>query len=218
VVRFALPLFVLPGAALLIESALAMPLYGGTRYVLYSAAAAAMLAGQGAYKLATLGAHALRSVPRPHAVLAPAAAAVVLALTIAGWPAQEALRTPAGRPQDNAAASAFLAAHAHAGDGILYIPEASGLAELGYPSDFAKLDPLAVAVSPRASGQFYGIQKSFAQTRSAVLAHNRVWEFSNNGSTGMSPRQYAERRVLQHRFTMALSHSFKGVKVMLWVK
>lgn len=226
IVRFALPLLVLPGATLLIESAVATPLYGGTRYVLYSAAGAAMLAAAGAHRLAT-------AVRRPAAdrgerrrsargaraaVSAGVCAAVVLALVVAGWPHQQVLRTPQGRPQDNAAASAYLAAHARRGDGILYLPAASGLAELAYAHDFANVANIATAVSPEASGTFYGIPKSFAGIRSAVLARDRVWEFSDNGKTGMSPRQNAERRLLHRRFTLTLDRSFTGLRVMLWVQ
>lgn len=226
IVRFALPLLVLPGATLLIESAVATPLYGGTRYVLYSAAGAAMLAAAGAHRLATIGRRpaATRGERRRAgrvartAVSAAVSAAVVLALVVAGWPHQQVLRTPEGRPQDNAAASAYLAAHAHRGDGILYLPAASGLAELAYAHDFANVANIATAVSPEASGTFYGIPKSFAGIRTAVLARDRVWEFSDNGKTGMSPRQDAERRLLHRRFTLTLDRTFTGVRVMLWVK
>lgn len=213
VVRFSLPLFVLPGATLLIESALATPLFGGTRYVLYSAAAAAMLAAVGAYRLAILAGRLFR---RPAVVAV--CAVVVLALVAAGLPAQERLRTPAGHPQDNAAASAFLAAHARPGDAVLYLPAASGLAQLAYQHDFTAVANIATAVSPEASGTFYGIPKRFAQIRAAVLARHRVWEFSDDGRTGMSPRQDAERRLLHRRFTLTLDHSFTGVRVMLWVQ
>lgn len=219
VAQFALPLFVLPGATLLIESAIATPLYGGTRYVLYSAAAAALLAAAGAWHLARLGSRLLRRRPLGRrVVLAAVSAAVVLALAVAGWPHQQLLRTPQGRPQDNAAASAFLAAHARQGDAILYLPAASGLAELAYAHDFAKVANIATAVSPEASGTFYGISKPLPRIRTAILARDRVWEFSDDGKTGMSPRQNAERRLLHQRYHLTLDHTFTGVRVMLWVK
>lgn len=218
VVRFALPLVVLPGATLIIESAVATPLYGGTRYVLYSAAAAAMLAAMGAYRLVTLGRRLIGQGFGRRAALAVVSAVVVLAVAVAGWPQQERLRTPEGRPQNNAAASAFVAAHAHVGDGILYLPAASGLAELAYQHNFAKVANIATAVSPERSGTFYGTPKRLAGIRTAVLARDRVWEFSDNGKTGMSPRQNAERRLLHRRFTLTLDRSYTGVRVMLWVK
>lgn len=217
-VRFALPLLVLPGGVLLIESAIATPLYGGVRYVLYSSAAGAMLAALGLTRLGALCGRVLHGPGRARQAGIAVAGIVVLALFVTGLPAQILHRTAAGQPQDMHGASAYVATHSRPGDAILYIPAASSLAPLAYPQDFAQVDNIAIAVTPEASGSYYGIPKPFRQIRRDMLEQHRIWEFSDSGTTGMSARQQAERVVLHHDFHEVRSRAFTGVTVMLWVR
>ncbi|MCX7521956.1 glycosyltransferase family 39 protein [Microbacterium sp. STN6] len=213
-VQFALPLLVLPGAALIIESSLSTPLYGGVRYVLYSSAGVALLAGYGAYEISRRLQPALRGSHLERFVCA----AVVAIILVAGAPLQVTLRTASGHPQDMLSASEYVTKHARAGDAILFLPEVSSLARLAYPGDFSHVNDIALAASPMSTGTFYGTQHSLPAIVDEVLETRRVWEFSNDGSTGMSARQRRERATLERDFHLARKQEFTGITVRLWVR
>ena len=214
IVRFALPLLVLPAGLLFIESAAATPLYGGTRYVLFSVAGAVLLSAAGLDRIRRFVAG--RS---GHVVLGwVACAAVIVALLLLGLPTQISQRTTAGRPEDEHAASAFIAGRAQKGDAVLFSPTASSLAALGYPEDYTQVDRIALRVSPESSGEFYGISRSLGEIERSILAHDRVWEVANSGSTGLSGFQLSERRLLAEHFRVETYRAFTGVTVRLWVK
>jgi mannosyltransferase len=210
-VTFALPLLVVPGLVLLIESSIALPLYGGVRYVLYSSAGAALLAAAGIQRLARLFA-------RPSAYSAVVSGAAVLAVLAVGLPQQASSRTASGQPQDMNGASSFVAAHARAGDAILYIPAAAALAPLGYPDDFVKVRNIAEAESPGASGRFYGVPEPTSLIVARMMSYRRIWEVGPLSAGGISPRLSAERAVLKAQFHVSLERTYAGMDDLLWVR
>ncbi len=210
-VTFALPLFIVPGAVLLIESSIALPLYGGVRYVLYSSAGAALLAAAGIYRLA-------KSVSRNRNACWAVAGALLIAVLGVGLPQQAANRTASGQPQDMNGASSFVSDHAHPGDAILYIPAAAALAPLGYPDDFTKVHNIALAQSARSSGRFYGVPKATPLILAQMLEYRRIWEVGPLDAGGISPRLAAERVTLKAHFHVSLEHSFRGMDDLLWVR
>ncbi len=208
------PLLVLPGLLLILESLAAHPLYVD-RYVLYGEAGAALLAGAGAYRAG------LWLAGRVHwAALAWVAGAVVcvLALVLQLGP-QQRVRTPQSRLYDFGGPSRYLAAHAHQGDGVLFFTAFFRKARLGYPADFSRVTDFAMAVSPRQAGNFQGTDKPFAQVRPLMLAQRRIWVVGRSPLTQLaSPAIKDESSLLQTHFTLVAKQYFRHIWVTLWVR
>jgi Predicted membrane protein len=222
ITSFALPLLVIPGGLLILESMVALPLYGGVRYVLYSTAGAALLAAAGCYRLAGLAGLAcrgLRARPRLRVWVRTATVAVLVACVfLAGLPLQLSQRTAQGQLQNLSAASAFVGANARPGDGVLYVPLSAGLAQLGYPDDFRDVVDIALVQTPEQSAEFYGV----AATRSTILARiqhaDRLWVLgSMTSSVNVSPRPAMERKAIEASFHRVAERDYAGIDVYLYV-
>jgi mannosyltransferase len=212
-VRFALPLLVLPPATAITESAITHPLYGGGRYFLYCVPGAALLVGAGAQQVTRrLDDRRPRTVGRPAAWLA--GTALMAALLVLQWPLQQHQRTARGQVQDMLALSAFIQGHARPGDGILYEPRVYAEAPLAFPGYFRTVHDVALAESPQRSGTLYGTTKSAAATRDAILAERRVWLV---GPSAARPRP-PDVRLLGQEFRAALRHRVKGAVITLYVR
>jgi mannosyltransferase len=209
----AAPLLILPAALLIAESVLARPFYVD-RYVLYGEAGAALLAGAGAYRIGQWLRAGLRWRPL---VVVPGVALVVCALVFQ-LGAQRYVRTPASREFDFGGPSRFVAEHARPGDGVLYFGAFFRKASLGYPGDFRNVTDFGVAISPRASGTFQGVNRPFPALRRQLLRYRRIWVVGQVPRPGLPPglmRQ--ESQVMLADYTQAGRARFHGIMVTLWV-
>jgi mannosyltransferase len=210
----AVPLLLVPGALLLLESVIAPPLYVD-RYVLYGEAGAALLAGAGAYRLGQWLAGRER---RTYLTWIPGAAVCVLALVLQLAP-QHFIRTPESRQFDFGGPSRYLAARAQPGDGVLYSDTLFRKAELGYPADFRNVTDFAVARTPLQAGNFRGTDKPFDLTRPRMLTYRRIWVIGARPSASAASGLFRqESALLQSDFSPGASHRFRGIVVTLWIR
>jgi len=208
----ALPLVVLPAFILLVESRLLPPLYVD-RYVLYGEAGAALLVGAGVYRA---GQWLARAGHWREFVVVPGAVVCVLALLLQ-LGAQHRIRTPQSRAYDFGGASRLVAAHARQGDGVLYFGTLFRKAELGYPTDFAKVTDFGVAQTPLQAGTFRGTDKTFGQTLPLMLNYQRIWVIGLKPSAALPAGLLREESVaLQDHYSLILNRRFKGMDVTLW--
>ncbi len=215
----ALPLLVVPGALLILESLVAHPLYVD-RYVLYGEAGAALLAGAGALRIGRW----LASIPptpatgRRMLVWVPGVVVCLLALVLQLAP-QHRVRTPQSRLFDFGGPSRYLAAHAHPGDGVLFFSDFFRKARLGYPADYRKVSDFAMAESPAAAGNFQGRDKPAAVVQSLMVGYQRIWVVGRSPFAHLTAGPVrAEDAVLRSRFSLSAKRHFKGIFVTLWVR
>jgi mannosyltransferase len=207
----AAPLLVLPAFLLLAESLVGPPLYVD-RYVLYGEAGAALLAGAGAYRLGQWLSRAggKRAVWVPGAVLC--ACALVLQLA-----PQQRIRMPQSRQYDFGGPSRYLAAHAHQGDGVVFLGNFFRKAELGYPGDFRKVTDFGMAESPMQAGTFRGTDKPFRLTLPLMLTYRRIWVIGLRPSPRLTPGLLSQESIaLRDHFTLVTSKRYRGMFVTLW--
>ncbi|HWU46483.1 MAG TPA: glycosyltransferase family 39 protein [Humibacter sp.] len=216
-VALSVPLLAVPGSILILESMLAVPLYGGVRYVLYSTAGAALLAAAGACRLGDLVAGAIRPW-RAEWVPQFIAGLLIACLFVAGLPLQISQRTAQGRLQNLSAAAAFVAADARPGDAVLYIPLAAGLAQLGYPDDFGAVTDIALSQSPERAAEFYGVAAPRATILARIRRSRRLWVLgSMTSSSNVSPRLTMERRAVESSFHRVTERDYAGIDVYLFL-
>jgi mannosyltransferase len=231
----AAPLLVVPGSVLLLESLVARPLYVD-RYVLYGEAGAALLAGTGVWRigrwLADVAGRAGSAADGQAAPAAtPATAGVRRALLwtpgvivcscalLLQLAPQQRVRTPQSRLFDFGGPSRYLAAHAHQGDGVLFLSSFYRKARLGYPADFRKVTDFAMAVSPAAAGTFQGVDKPVAAIRALMGQQNRIWVFGRSPLAPTLPgSSQAEAIALRQQFTLVSEHHFRDIFVTLWLR
>ena len=225
VVSLALPLFVLPGALLLIESAVATPLFGGARYVLYSTAGVALLAAAGIDRVASITAEWVSRrasrfrMPSRRRVAWLTVAAVLVALVFtAGLPTQLSQRTAQGQLQDLGGASRLVGAGARPGDAVLFIPGSPRYAQKAYPGDFANVADIAEAQSSDQTASLYGTPKATSTIVNEMRQRDRIWVLGSMvAKRGMTSRLTAERTVLMDQFHRVSEHKFAGIDVYLYV-
>ncbi len=210
----AAPLLILPAALLIAESLVARPFYVD-RYVLYGEAGAALLAGAGLYRIGQWLARGLRWRP----LVAVPGVIVLAGVLLLQLGAQRFDRTPASREFDFGGPSRYIAAHARAGDGVLYFGAFFRKASLGYPADYRKVTDFGVAVTPRASGTFQGINQPFAELRPIMLRYQRIWVLGAVPHAGLPAglMHFESQELLQH-FTLARQAPFHGMTVTLWIR
>jgi mannosyltransferase len=210
----AAPLLVLPGAILIAESLLARPFFV-ERYVLYSEAGAALLAGAGIYRI---GRWLSGAADRRALLWVPGAVVCLSALLLQLGP-QQLIRTPDSRLFDYGGPARYVGAHARYGDGVLFINTFFRKARLGYPQDFRKTSDFAMAVSPPQAGNFNGRNKPFVLIRPLMLEHRRIWVVGRMPSAQLaSPPIRAESLVLEHHFALVTERQFRGIVVTLWLR
>ena len=217
VTRLALPVFVAAPGLLLLESKVAIPLYGGLRYVIWALPAMAMLVGYGLDRAVSA---ALAWAPRVSAslrarvpALGLAIAALVLALSLQ-WSSITAEHTATGSPQDLHAVADYIQHAAQPGDGVIYAPRTFEAAKLGYPHQMSVLADLVLARSSRRSGELYGTEKTAVQIRAAVGAARRIWLIGTQSPTGSTNPALIELR--QHFRRASIRHFF-GANVALYI-
>ncbi|MFF1835621.1 glycosyltransferase family 39 protein [Streptomyces sp. NPDC058231] len=210
-VRLALPLLILPTAALLLVS-LHRPMYVD-RYVLYSQFALALLIGLGADRLWDAAARAVR--PRPVPFVA-AAVGLVLALL----PVTLRMRTPDSRKDDVTAIAAHVRDMGSAGAGVLFMPSRRREWALSYPDDFRGLTDLALARSPVADNSLEGSEASAATIRGRMRAFGRIVALSDppGQPEDVFPGEAVKRDVLREDFVVCRRARAKGGLVTLYAR
>jgi mannosyltransferase len=167
----ALPWLLAPPVLLLSAAEVAMPVYV-QRYVTYCLPALALLVGGG---LA-----AITAAPRLIALLLTAGL---------GLPTQLAQREVGGHGDTIRVAADILAAHEHPGDGVIYAcpschyPAMPREFAFAYPAAFARLDDLALAASPSASGTLRGAEADHINLDGIT----RVWLIETGGNSVPAP-------------------------------
>jgi len=209
----AAPLLVAPALVLILESLVARPFYVD-RYVLYGAAGAAMLAGAGLWRAGRWLEGRFGS--RPGLLWLPGVAVCVCALVLQLGP-QHRIRTPASRLFNFGGPSAYVAANARQGDGVMFFGNLFRKAELGYPQDYTKTTDFGMAKSPEQAGSFRGTDKPFPAVQPLMLDHQRIWVVGHVPSPRLPAGLLrSESAVLQQHFRLAAERRFKGIVVTLW--
>lgn len=156
IAAISLPWLILPGAVLFASLQLT-PLYS-TRYLLFSVPALALLAGAG---LAALG--------------RVAGAVALVAITLLGLPAQQAIRHADGHGENIRLADQIVASTMRRGDAVIYNnPTEESLAS-AYPYGFAELKNIGQAQTPARSATLTGIPASPGAVRRRLSRQSRVW-------------------------------------------
>jgi mannosyltransferase len=218
----ALPLLLLPGGLLILESVVLHPLYTD-RYVLYSETAAALLVGGGCYRVGQwLVQQAGRRLSDPAArralLVVPGVAALVCSLVL-NLGAAEKARSANDRQFDFGGPSFYVGAHARPGDGVLFINSFYRKARLGYPADFRNVTDFAMAQSPQRAGNFNGTDKPLTAVQSLILTYQRIWVVGNAPSPGLAnPQMRDEALLLLRDFRLAADQQYKNVTVTLWIR
>ncbi|HLX48514.1 MAG TPA: glycosyltransferase family 39 protein [Streptosporangiaceae bacterium] len=209
----AAPLLLVPAGLLLVESRIAAPMYQD-RYVLYGEAGAALLAGGGLYRIGRW----LAAAKRRRELVALPGVAVCLCTLLLQLGHQYRERLPASRDFNFGGLAFYLAAHAHSGDGVLFINSFYRKAELGYPEQFRKTSDFALAVSPATAASYQGIDKPFAAIRPLMLGHRRIWVIGGLPSPHLTALSRAESLVLLHDFTQVTVRPYKHLWLTLWIR
>lgn len=209
----AVPLLGLP-TTLLLAASLVQPVFV-PRYVFPSVAAASLLAGLGVVRLGQ--ALSRRTARR---VLAPVATAVVLVVAVAGLGEQRLVRTPDSRPDDLGGAAALVAAQAHPGDAVLFLPDNRRLLALVYGESFAGVRDVSLAASPEAVGNLTGRPLPLSTTLQNLTGSTRVWAIGRPGLalTASETDARAELDLLDRSFDAVERTGTHGVGVTLYVR
>lgn len=197
---FALPLLVLPQAALLLVS-LVHPVYLD-RYVVFEYAGLALLVGAA---LARLG----RRIGWPVLLAVPAALLLLL-------PTELHLRTPQARPDDLAAAARAAQRLGSPGGGVLFQPSARRESALVYPSDYAGLWDLALSAPVASSGTLGGVELPPAVITARMDRLTRIVTVRTAGSGGVpegTRQDAAMLRVLAADFRVCARIPVRGLVV-----
>ncbi|MDX3230906.1 glycosyltransferase family 39 protein [Streptomyces sp. ME19-01-6] len=203
----ALPLLVLPGATLLAVS-FVHPIYVD-RYVLYSYAGFALLAG------AALEA-ALRATPYPRAAAVALAAVAVAALL----PYSIHLRTPQSRLDDPMAAARAVRELTRPGDGVLFMPARRREPIMSSPGEFRGLKELALARHAVPSGTLHGIELPAPRIRARMLAAQRIAAVTDppGKPPAGTPQERVKREVLDRHFRRCAEREVQGMVVVLYTR
>ncbi|WP_346094755.1 glycosyltransferase family 39 protein [Streptomyces olivaceiscleroticus] len=210
----ALPLLVVPQAGLLLAS-LVQPLYLD-RYVLFTNIGFALPVGL-AVAVGVRAAAARRHRLRPGALLAGVTAVGFVALL----PVETGLRTAESRVDDVLRPAEVVAARAHPGDGVLFLPAARRDTALVSPAAFRGLDDLALREDPVAGGTLKGTEHTPARIRAAMRAHRRIVLVTDAAPVAARPvpaREAMKRRVLAAEFTRVTSAETRGRRVDVYVR
>lgn len=171
-----------PGALLVLAWSLAPPLllfllsqahpFWSERYLTYVLPGVALAVGAGTgHAMSLLGRWRRRT-----SVMA--ATAALCACLLPGLMVDQALRAPHARGEDVVGVSTALCEHAHAGDGVLFVPNQLRILSQADPDSFSCVNDLTVAGDPAASSSVEGGQIAPNATGGAVLTASRVWVLS----------------------------------------
>ncbi|MFD3804992.1 hypothetical protein ACFWTC_15470 [Streptomyces sp. NPDC058619] len=223
-VRVAVPLALLPPGVLMAVS-LVNPWYVD-RYVLYSLAGLALLAGArlAAVRPGALGAGVVRAGavrgrwtavrgrwPRP--VVAVIAVLLVPCALWSVW-----LRTPESRKDDALAVAAAVREAARPGDAVVFLPSRRREWLLSSPRTYAGLRDVALDRSPAASRSLQGTELPSAELRAALIASPRVIALLDPAEEPLDPypREAVKRQTLAAWFDLCSVTAVRGARVAVY--
>ncbi|MDF6043742.1 glycosyltransferase family 39 protein [Streptomyces sp. JH14] len=215
-VRLALPLLIVPPAALLLAS-LHDPVYLD-RYVLYSHVGLALLIGLAADRLwEAAGRTARTATPWRRATVSGVAAVGVVAALL---PVTLQMRTPDSRKDDVTAIAAQVRAMAPDGAGVLFMPSRRREWALSYPDDFRGLTDLALRRSPTAGNTLEGTEDSAGRIRARLRGFDRIVALSDppGQPEDAFPGEVVKRDVLRQEFVVCRRVQVKGGRVTLYAR
>jgi mannosyltransferase len=210
----AVPVLVVPTTVLIVVS-IVHPIFD-IRYVIYSEAGAALLAGAG---LVTLG----RSVRRFRMPTLVPGIIICVVLLLGQLPTQRAQHLPTSRlgygPLVN-----YLSAKSRPKDGVLFLDDIYRKIALAYPVQCRNLQDFALAKTPAEIGNLRGKLLSFHAIKPRLLADDRVW------TIGLSERAmersdqedtvsaFKQQGLLDSRYRLVTSRQFADAVVQLWTR
>ncbi|WP_371617893.1 hypothetical protein [Streptomyces sp. NBC_00454] len=208
-VRVALPLALLPPGVLLAVS-LVHPWYVD-RYVLYSLAGLALLAGT-----------RLAQVRRPVRARDwwPWLLAAALLVPVGFWSAW--LRTPESRKDDALAVAAAVRERAWPGDAVLFMPSRRREWLLSSPEVYGSLRDPALSRTPAASRSLQGVERTAQEIREALLdpSTERVVALLDPSGQPLDgdPAEAVKRQTLVSSFDLCSVTQVRGARVALFAK
>lgn len=208
-VRVALPLALLPPGVLLTVS-LVHPWYVD-RYVLYSLAGLALLAGA-----------RLARVRRPVRARDwwPWLLTGALLVPVGFWSAW--LRTPESRKDDVLAVAAAVRERARPGDAVLFLPSRRREWLLSSPEVYGSLRDLALSRTPAASRSLQGVERSAQEIREALLdpSTERVVALLDPAGQPLDgdPSEAVKRQTLVSSFDLCSVTEVRGARVALFAR
>ncbi|WP_419999588.1 glycosyltransferase family 39 protein [Streptomyces boninensis] len=204
----ALPLLLVPKAALLLLSAV-KPLYV-ERYVLYSYSALALLLGAAAQAL-----WRRRGPVRWYAAVAGVVAAVVLV-----GPVRQHVCAPERRVDDLASIAAAVRAHAEPGDGVLFTPASRRIWMRPEAPAYDGLTDLAQDADPSASHSLYGTELPPQAIRARILAARRILVLHDPAGSSLSrgAGERVKRAALRAHFEVCASTEAQGGRVTVYAR
>lgn len=216
-VRVAVPLALLPPGVLMAVS-LVDPWYVD-RYVLYSLAGLALLAGARLAAVRAVGAGAVTGRwtagrgwwPRP--VLGLLAVLLVPCAVWSVW-----LRTPESRKDDALAVAAAVREAARPGDAVVFLPSRRREWLLSSPRTYAALRDVALDRSPAASRSLQGTELPSAELRAALIASPRVIALLDPADEPLDPypREAVKRQTLAAWFDLCSVRAVRGARVAVY--
>ncbi|MCY0946341.1 hypothetical protein [Streptomyces antarcticus] len=203
-VRVAVPLALLPPGVLMAVS-LVHPWYVD-RYVLYSLAGLALLAGA---RLAAVRWGAVRG-------RWPWAAAAALLVPCALWSAW--LRTPESRKDDARAVAAAVREAARPGDAVVFLPSRRREWLLSSPETYGGLRDVALDRTPAASRSLQGTELPSVELREALIASPRVIVLLDPAEEPVDPypREAVKRQTLAAWFDLCSVTAVRGARVAVY--
>ena len=204
----ALSLLTVPPGALLLLSCV-RPYYVD-RYVLYSLAGLALLAGAAAD-------HALRPGALPVRAPVPAAgAALVLLALLVPWHADT--RTPGSRKDDAVAVASTVRDLSAPGDTVLFTPARRRDWLLHDPAVYRRLHDVALRRTPEESGTLRGVELPPRAVRDHLRHARRVLVLEDPAGKPLDrdAREVAKRRALHAYFRLCRTLPVRGARIALW--
>jgi mannosyltransferase len=211
-VRLALPMLIAP-AGLLMTVSLLKPWYV-ERYVLYAMAGQALLAGAVLDRAIT---HRKRLAPAARAVTVCLTAATSVAVLL---PWSLLMRSPESRKDDVVAVARAVGEHARPGDAVLFMPARRREWLLSEPAALARLDDVALARSPRASGTLQGVELPADAVRWRILAEDRVIALTDPPGQPLDrrPQEAVKRRTLRAHFEVCARSGVRGARILVYAR
>ena len=209
---FSASLLVVPSGLLLTVS-LVKPWYVD-RYILYTMAGLALLAGAG-LDLAISRRHL---VPRLWQATVTGVAVTAALAVLVPW--SLLMRTPESRKDDVVAIAEAVDRSAVEGDGVLFMPSRRREWLLSRPSVYRRLNDVALARSPAASGTLQGTEDSAAEVRRQMLASDRILALMDPAGQPLDPypQEVVKRKTLRDDFQVCARTRLRGAQLVVYAR
>ena len=209
---FSTTLLVVP-TGLLMTVSLVKPWYVD-RYVLYTMAGLALLVGAG-LDLAISRRHVLSRLWQVAVAGVAVAASVAILL-----PWSLLMRAPESRKDDVVAIAEAVDRSAVKGDGVLFMPSRRREWLLSYPSVYQRLDDVALAQPPAASGTLQGTEGSAAVIRRQMLASGRILALMDPAGQPLDPypQEAVKRKTLKDDFQVCERTQLRGAQLVVYAR